>query len=127
MAKKGRFEDTLVIYHSADDRCWIAHSLETDQVGTGNSIVDAMADAIKAVHQVFALAREDRTIAYRRRAPREIFAIRKHAKRLPGEFFEVAHKKVHGKWPQNLKLDIAPKAGSDAFTAEIREDDLCKT
>jgi hypothetical protein len=123
MAKKGHFEDTLIIYHSEDDGCWIAHSLNTDQIGTGGDIVEAVADALKAVRQVCALAKQDSTVAHLRKAPPEIFEMKKHATRLPGELFEIAHMRAHGKWPEDLKI-VATEANT-SYAAKIPEESLC--
>jgi len=125
MRKKGRpFEDSMVIYFSQDDSCWIAHTLNTDQIGTGADIVEAVADALKALRQVFALAKEDPTIAPLRKAPPEIFEMKRHATRLPGELFEIAHLRAHGKWPEDLKL-VGPESANTSFAAKIPEESLC--
>ena len=63
--------DEAVIYHSKEDDCWIAHSIKTDQVGTGDQVVEALADLIRGVRAVLSLAAKDRTIAYLREAPRK--------------------------------------------------------
>lgn len=66
------FQDQGVIYQSPSDGDWIAHSLQTDQIGYGQSIVEALADAIKAVDQVCRAAEQDETPAYLRPAPPEV-------------------------------------------------------
>ena len=88
--KNSHFSDAAVIYHSRQDGCWIAHSLETDQIGTGERAVEALADLIRAVGSVLALARADQSIAYLRDAPPKIKAITAKNKKLPPEIFEVA-------------------------------------
>jgi hypothetical protein len=75
--KKKGARDTVVIYHSPEDGCWIAHSLRSDQIGTGRHPIEALADLIKAIKQVFDLAKRDKTIAYLREAPAEIQALAK--------------------------------------------------
>jgi len=97
-----------VIYYDTEDECWVAHSLDTDQVGTGGRIVDALADLIRAVQALFELAKQDNSIALFRKAPPEIVAKIKKAKKLPGEVYEVAHRMVHGKWPSDVSLDVFP-------------------
>jgi hypothetical protein len=89
MAKKTktRPEDYLVIYHSQEDDCWIAHSLRTDQIGTGDSILSALTDALRAVEQVWNLSQEDPSVAFLREAPPEIQQMEKTAKRLPREIY----------------------------------------
>jgi hypothetical protein len=45
--KKNRVSilETVVIFHSKEDQCWIAHGLHTDQIGTGESMLKALEDA----------------------------------------------------------------------------------
>ncbi len=127
MKKKNQisFEDTLVLYRSTEDGCWIAHSLKTDQIGTGDRIVDALADVIRAVHQVCKAAGKDKTLAYLRAAPAEIRAIADRAKPLPGEIYEIAHKMVHGEWPKYLSADVEPVDSASSFTAHVSNDVCC--
>jgi hypothetical protein len=99
--KKIQLDEEAVIYFSEEDQCWIAHGLHTDQIGTGQRIVDALADFIKAVDQILDEAAKDESLAYLREAPREIRKIYKTAQALPGEIYEVAHKMVHGRWPSD--------------------------
>jgi hypothetical protein len=95
------FGDSVVIYFSEDDNCWVAHGLRTDQIGTGESIVDALADVLKAVQAVYEEALNDGSLAVHRDAPKEIQEMFETAKDLPGEIFEVAYKMAHGKWPED--------------------------
>ncbi|MGA2501239.1 MAG: hypothetical protein ABSH20_26165 [Tepidisphaeraceae bacterium] len=128
MAKRTRNKaliDRLIVYHSAEDDCWIAHSLRTDQLGTGDCIVDAMADALKAIRQVAALAARDKTVALFREAPRDIQQLAAHARSLPAELFEIAHKMVTGAWPDDMPVDIAPRHHrGGTFAVEIPETEL---
>ncbi|MGC9261671.1 MAG: hypothetical protein ACP5I8_16525 [Phycisphaerae bacterium] len=79
------FSDTAVIYHSTEDNCWIAHSLRTDQIGTGERVVDALADLIRGVRAVLRLAQKDESIAYLREAPPEIKKLATRSRKLPHE------------------------------------------
>jgi hypothetical protein len=98
------FRESCVIYYSPDDKCWIAHGLRTDQVGTGDCVVDALADLMKAIDQILALARQEGDIEVLREAPPEIQKRAQSAKQLPIELCEIAHKKVRGTWPAELKV-----------------------
>jgi len=112
------FVDTVFIHYSQDDSCWIAHSLRTDQVGTGADMGRALADLITAVDQVFELAQNDATIQVMCEAPKEIQDRAAMGRKLPREFFEVAHKIARGEWPAEVTIT----ADSDAeFTAEVAE------
>jgi hypothetical protein len=109
---KIHFDDDVVIYRSAEDGGWVAHSLRTDQIGAGDRIVDALAELIRAVHGLLHLAEEDETIAYLREAPAEVQDLAADANVLPLEIFEVAHKMATGTWPSYLKVDVTPE-GTD--------------
>jgi hypothetical protein len=114
--KRRQIKDTVVIYRSSKDRCWVAHSLRTDQIGTGRHIIEALADGIKAVQQVLALAHEDESIEPFREAPPEIRKMAERAKPLPGEVYEIACKMARGEWPQYLEPDFTPHG--EQFKAE---------
>lgn len=118
--KTRKFIDTFAIYYSDEDQRWIAHSLRTDQFGTGDCVVDALADGMKAVDQVVALAEKQPNIQIFCDAPEEIHQIAKTAKRLPDELFEIAHKKLYGEWPDYLKIEVDVQP-SFSFTRKIRE------
>jgi hypothetical protein len=111
------FEDTILIYFSSEDDCWTGHSLRTDQIGMGDDIVTALADVMKAVDQVRALASEDETLAYLREAPPEIQRLAVHAKPLPGELYEIAHHKARGEWPVEVPVEVKPDS-KEAFIAK---------
>ena len=122
MKKIPDFSDTLIIYFSKEDECWIAHSLRTDQIGTGERIVDALTDAIKAVHAVCKAAAEDETIAYLREAPEDVQTRAKNATQLPIEIYEIAHKKATGEWPEEVNVEIEPSRGrAKAFAIRMDE------
>jgi len=121
MKKIPHFADAAVIYHSKEDGCWIAHSLKTDQIGTGDQVIDALADLIRGVRALLKLAMKDPTIAYLREAPQNIKDLARKSKKLPGEIFEVAYRRVTGKWPQDWNVP-SPKDEADVFTAEIAGD-----
>lgn len=103
---KQAIADSVVIYWSKDDACWIAHSLRTDQIGFGSRVVDALADVIRAVAQSHEVAASDPRIAAYQDAPQEIQQLADQAAPLPLEIYEIAHKMVHGEWPMDLKVDL---------------------
>lgn len=117
---QGHNKDTLVIYYSDEDRCWVAHSLHTDQIGMGERIIDALADALTAIEQVRKVAREDPSVNMWCEAPPEIKALANDAKVLPRELYEIAYKMAHGMWPAEIDM----KAESDTrsrFSTELTE------
>ena len=116
-------KDTLVIYQSEEDQCWVAHSLRTDQIGTGDRIVDAIADVLQAIDQLCKLVRDDSSIQLYREAPANILKIAEQAKTLPAEIYEIAHRKVHGTWPDYVKPDFTVEG--EAFTSEVTECASC--
>ena len=90
-AKSKALRDVMVIYRSAEDDCWIAHSLATDQLGTGQGIVEALADGIRAVEQVREFAKSNPSIAVQRKAPKAIQELARRAKPLPRELYEIKY------------------------------------
>jgi hypothetical protein len=55
------FSEEFVIYYSREDKAWIAHGLNTDQLGVGADPIAALRDGIKAVSQVISLCKRDPT------------------------------------------------------------------
>ena len=98
-----KFRDTYAIYYSAADKRWIAHSLRTDQMGTGNCILDALVDGLRAIDQVLDYADKHPGTKVLTPAPPEIFALAKDANRLPEELADIAHKTLYGEWPDAIK------------------------
>ena len=113
-------DDTCVIYHSEEDGCFVAHSLRTDQIGTGDCVVAALADLMRAIEELLELAEKERDVAIYRDAPPEIRRMAKRAKPLPVELYEIAHKMVHGEWPKELAVNASPRKRG-TFTARIKE------
>jgi predicted RNase H-like HicB family nuclease len=93
------FRDTCVIYESKEDGCWIAHSLCTDQIGAGESVVEALVELMRAIEGLLQLARQEGDIQVLREAPPQIQRLAEKADPLPGEILDIAHKMVHGQWP----------------------------
>lgn len=116
--RKKFFSDTLAIFYSEEDQCWVAHSLRTDQFGTGDCVLDALMDGMKAVDQVIALSKKKPEVQVLSEAPEEIRQIIQNAKRLPDEIFEIAHKKLYGEWPYNIEIDIPH---TDSFKMQVKE------
>jgi hypothetical protein len=116
-----RVDDIAVLYRSEEDSVWVAHSLRTDQIGTGARIVDALADLIRAVDEVVAIAAGDATVAYLREAPAEIQKIKESAECLPSEIYEVAHKIARGQWPQEIDPDFSVKDDKKEFVTKMTE------
>jgi hypothetical protein len=119
MARHG-YLDECVIYESAEDGCWIAHSLATDQIGTGGCVLEALVDVWKAVRQVLELAEQEPDVQPVRRAPARIRRMAQHAQRLPDEIHEIACKQLTGDWPEDFQpsFKTPPKR---TYRAEIRE------
>ena len=116
----GRANDECVIYWSSRDSCWIAHSLRMDQIGTGECVLAALEDLLRAVRQFQELARSDRLIALLREAPPQIQKMAQTAQPLPREMYEVAYRRVHGDWPQDLPVRIEP-THRKRFKTDIHE------
>lgn len=103
-----KFADECVVYHSKTDNCWLAHSLRTDQIGTGKDAIDALVELLESVRSLLILSRKHTDIRVRREAP---FAVQKLAHKaisLPNELFEIACKRARGVWPKQIKLIAEP-------------------
>lgn len=109
--------DTIVIYHSPEDGCWLAHSLETDQIGDGESVLEALECLMRGLKFLHAEAAKDATLRAWRKASDEIFAMSKAAKPLPGEIMDIACKRVHGVWPADLPVKVDPDTDDGPYTA----------
>lgn len=119
MTKIG-LQDIAVIYHSQEDEGWIAHSIHTDQVGIGNTPTNALAELIRLVDKLLALASADDSVAFLRKAPDEVIEHVKQSKPFPIEWFEVAHKKARGEWP-STDDPAETQLDSDSYTANLSE------
>ena len=113
------FADVAVLYHSPADGGWVAHSLRTDQVGTGDDMVRALADLIRGVNGLLAEAAADPTVAYLREAPADIPALAAGSVRLPAEVGQVARKIAGDTWPESIDPRFVPVAAAAAFTADL--------
>lgn len=94
--------DSVVIYWSAEDKCYTAHSLRTDQIGLGPRIVDALAEVMRAVAYAKEVADGDSRVSLLHEAPKDIQQLAKKAKPLPLEIYDIAHKMVTGEWPDYI-------------------------
>jgi hypothetical protein len=116
------FEDSALIYFSAEDKCWIAHSLRTDQIGTGVDMGRAFADLIRGIDNLLDIAEEDETVDYLRDAAPEIVELAAKSKPLPREIYEVAHKLARGEWPENdIEPIFAAQDDQETFKADLCE------
>jgi hypothetical protein len=116
------FIDTFAIYYSAQDECWIAHSLRTDQFGTGDCVVNALVDGMKAVDEIIELAKRKPGIQVFSDAPPEIQALAQNARKLPDELYAIAHNRLYGDWPEDLKVRVDVESPDSTFQARVREE-----
>ena len=116
------FMDTFAIYYSKEDRYWVAHSLRTDQFGTGDCVVNALVDGLKAVDQVIELAKRKPDTQVFRSAPADVWEIARTAKRLPDELYQIAHKRLYGKWESSLNVTVDAGTTPESFTRKVREE-----
>lgn len=106
MSRKGKkvvpdIDYACLVYNSSADGCWIAHSLKTDQIGTGECVINALADMIKAVNQVHELAKKGSDIAFYQPPPKSILSKMKKARELPIQFIEIAYRIATNQWPND--------------------------
>ena len=114
------FNDTCIMYFSKVDNTWIAHSLHTDQIGTGNNLLDALIDIMIGLNDLIALKNKDKSILLFREAPEKIQKLDQKAKHLPEEISRIAFRKIHGDWPKGLKFSV-DSIKKHCLRAEITE------
>jgi hypothetical protein len=113
--------ETFVIYESAEDKCWIAHGLSTDQMGYGDCVVDALVEYMRAIDQVLRVASEEKDVQVLRKAPADVRARARSARKLPAEIYEIAYKRVRGRWPKDWSVEVAPESDDAVFKAKVHE------
>jgi hypothetical protein len=119
--------DAYLIYECPDDRVWVAHNLYADQIGTGDNIVEALADCMKAVEQVIALAAHDPSVVAWREAPEDVQRQARNARQLPQKMYEVAYKKARGTWPDYLSVDLTPAGDVSVLRASNERPEMAST
>jgi len=117
MKKNSRSKYNCVIYYSDEDGVWIAHSLHTDQIGTGDCPTEALADLILGLRHLFKLAAEHPDIEIFRKAPDEIYRKIRRAKPLPDEIYQIAYRRAYGDWPEDW--DVRNRQHQRCFKTEI--------
>ncbi len=100
--------DEILVYYSRQERSWFAHSFRTDQIGCGDCVLQAIESLLRGIKSIIELSEKEDDIEIWREAPAEIQARAKNAKKLPYEFIEIAHKRVHGTWPKELPVQAKP-------------------
>lgn len=98
-----QFVDVAVIYPSPQTKGrWIAHSINTDQIGVGDCVLDAYIELVRALTALLTAANTDPSIEVLRRAPDDICEKLKTAKALPKEILEIATLRLTGRFPVTL-------------------------
>ncbi len=105
----------VIVYQSDEDKCWVAHSLHTDQIGTGDCLLDSLIDLATALKGLAELSEADIRIKTRREAPSKIQNMAKTATPLPGEIASIASKIAWGEWPKEMGVNLGPKRKSWVF------------
>jgi len=113
-------KDDFVIYYSNTDKSWIAHSLRTDQLGFGDCVVDAIADLMVGLHNLYELAKKDTEIIVNCEAPEDIKKLAKNAKKLDDCILDIAIKKFRNRWPKNYQIHLEIPH-SERLTAQYSE------
>jgi len=127
MPKRGNTNlenDRVVVYASTEDQCWVAHSLRTDQIGVGDSIVEAVVDLVRAVKNLMESAVKDDRVQVCHEAPPEIQELADSAEELPRSIIDVVTQRVHGPWPKNWPPNVQniPTRKRAAYFHELRGD-----
>jgi len=117
-------QDIAVIYFSPADESWVAHSVYTDQLGLGLTPTKALAELMRLVDKLLAMASTDDSIEYLRKAPEEVIDRLKKCKPFPLEWFEVAHNIARGTYPDGSVEEPADALDADTYSANLGEN-LC--
>ncbi len=95
------FVDVWLLYLSDDEKgMWVAHSLNTDQVGMGKCALDAYIALYRAMQSLLEAASKDARINLFSRAPDEVRQRAKYARPLPKEIVEIAQMRLRGQRPR---------------------------
>ena len=113
-----------LIYYSKTENLWIAHGLRTDQIGVGDCVLDAYVDYLHGMIDLVDLSKEVDHIEIFRTPPKKILKKAEKAQLLPRELYDVAYKRVHGDWPQDLKVTTKP---SRHHSLKVEGFELAKT
>ena len=103
------FADVWVIYKSDEDPgMWVAHSLNTDQIGMGDCVVAAVAALKRVVRALMDEASRDSSIQVFCAAPRDIRKKLVGARPLPQDLLDRAEELAarHGRAPRTPKADV---------------------
>jgi hypothetical protein len=111
-------KDTVLIYHSSEDSCWVGHSLHTDIVGTGEHVVDALVDVIQGIQRLRELVARNPTIAEVQEAPEEIRRMAEEAIPLPPWAVDYAWQIACGECPE-LQIDVEPSSERRSLRGEL--------
>ena len=110
-----RIKDQILIYWSTDDDAFVAHGINTDQMGMGPRVVDALAGAIQAIACLGEESVRDPNVTIYSPAPAEVRELFEQADELPKEIFEIAHKMAIGEWPDYLTVDLSKDESIEDF------------
>jgi hypothetical protein len=99
------FKDECVIYYSTEDASWIAHSLNTDQMGFGDCVVDALVDLMVGLQNLLALAQKE-NVEVIVQAPPEIQRLRQNARQLPDCLVQIAKERFYHQLPLEWGISI---------------------
>lgn len=93
--------DTWLIYEVDEDPgMWVAHSLNTDQIAMGQSVLDAYVELRKVMTILAEEYQKNPKLDIWTPAGPEVIARLEHARMLPKEIMEIAEIKLAGKRPR---------------------------
>lgn len=80
-----------IVYNSKEDNCFVAHSINCDQLGTGDTKEQAIRDLGVGLKNWYNLCEEDETLAFYSDAPPEIQQALEKAKSNPDKHKLIIH------------------------------------
>lgn len=80
-----------IVYHSKEDNLFIAHSIECDQLGCGDTKQEAIEDLGNGLKNLYNLYNREENLAFYRNAPPKIQDALKKAKNSPDKYISIVH------------------------------------
>jgi len=115
-----QFLDICVIYPSPNEKDkWVAHGIETDQIGVGDCVLNAYVDLCRAVRALVKAAAEDSSIQVFTPAPASVRKRLMHARKLPDQIVEIAEMQLSGQFRAILEEPWKPPVKAQTLSASI--------
>lgn len=120
MAVPDLFVDVCVLYHDADvPGQWVAHSLNTDHVAVGPTVLDALTDLCAVLDALLEEAHQNPNVRLFSPAPQEIRDKLAHARRMPRELIENMKLRREGSPVPHMATSVPYNGRVSTFEAQL--------